>query len=487
MEENRTLELLELGFPKLGRACVFFALFFVFCRFENPVGILYPVSILSLEAAYLFFYKKMGEPVKKDSYFYLGAAALLGISTCITDNWVIQYFNRIAIWLLFGVTCLHNSYRDEGWHVSTYVRNLFALAFAILGNFFVLFRCQQEKQKKEPGEKNEEKRKLAVQILAGVLIAVVLLAVILPLLSEADAVFQKILSDLFGNLFRGILIPARFLRAVMFFIVMVLFSFSSAYTLHKKGLREDQSDKRSQSPVVALTFTSILAFVYVFFCGLQLVVLLIGARLPERYTYSAYAREGFFQLLFVCVINLAVVLICVGLFQEHKMLKILLTVISACTYFLTGLAYYRMMLYIGAYGLTRLRVLTLAALLAVAILLAGLIFNIYDYEFPLFRFSVAVVTCIYVLLSLSRMDAWIADYNLNRNVYKFELSADFAPAMEKAIRNGKMQEEQAQRFAREFFSRMNTYENENFRTFNFSHYQGKKAAEAYFKALESKR
>lgn len=474
---------MEIGFPKFGRACVFFALFFVFCRFENPAGILYPVGILGLEAAYLFFMKKTGASIKKDSYFYLAAAALLSISTCLTDNWVIQYFNRIGIWLLFGVTCLHNSYEDEKWRFSTYIRNLFALFFTILGNSFVIFRYR----KTDPKQRDKEKTTRYLQILLGVLIALFLLTIILPMLARADVVFKSLLEKLFGNLFQGMLFPARLAKLLFLFAVAVLLSFSSGYSLRKKGLKEDQKDHRGISPVVAITFTSILAFVYLFFCGLQITVLLGGARLPEGYTYSAYAREGFFQLLFVSMLNLALVLACIAFFRENKILRLLLTVISACTYFLTGSAFYRIMLYIEAYGLTRLRVLTVSALLAIAVLLIGILANIYDYEFPLFRFSVAVVTCVYVVLSLSRMDAWIAEYNLKtqglaameRNQYVFQLSADAAGSIERAATKEPEQSKLIQGLVTDYFDRMAYYE-EDFRTFNVSHHLAKQAAFRYF-------
>ena len=45
-----------------------------------------------------------------------------------------------------------------------------------------------------------------------------------------------------------------------------------------------------------------------------------------------YAREGFFQLLTVGFINLAIVLVCMTFFRESRLLKAVLTVMSLCTF-----------------------------------------------------------------------------------------------------------------------------------------------------------
>ena len=46
-------------------------------------------------------------------------------------------------------------------------------------------------------------------------------------------------------------------------------------------------------------------------------------KLPEGYTYSQYAREGFFQLLAVSIINFLMVLFVNKFFKESTILKVL--------------------------------------------------------------------------------------------------------------------------------------------------------------------
>ncbi|WP_353960240.1 DUF4153 domain-containing protein, partial [Klebsiella pneumoniae] len=63
------------------------------------------------------------------------------------------------------------------------------------------------------------------------------------------------------------------------------------------------------------------------------VIYLFGGlgTLPENYTYASYAREGFFQLVFVCILNLSMVLICKKYFRDNRILKVILTFICSCT------------------------------------------------------------------------------------------------------------------------------------------------------------
>ena len=65
------------------------------------------------------------------------------------------------------------------------------------------------------------------------------------------------------------------------------------------------TDKRRYSPVIAITVNVVLLCVYLVYCGIQVIYLFMRrGTLPEGYTYSSYAHEGFFQLVFVCLINI---------------------------------------------------------------------------------------------------------------------------------------------------------------------------------------
>ena len=203
-----------------------------------------------------------------------------------------------------------------------------------------------------------------------------------------------------------------------FALYLFLFAFFTPYCLINRfsnhDLQENLPDKRTAEPLIAITFTGILSFVYAVFCLIQIVYLFAGlGSLPENYTYASYAREGFFQLVFVCLINLSMILLCKKYFRKSKVLKILLTFVCVCTYIMIASSAYRMILYISAYQLTFLRVFVLWALLVIFLLVSGALVLIYKDDFPLVKFYVVTVTVLYLIFSFAHPDYWIAKYNLN--------------------------------------------------------------------------
>jgi hypothetical protein len=96
----------------------------------------------------------------------------------------------------------------------------------------------------------------------------------------------------------------------------------------------------------------------------------------------------------------------------------------------------RMVLYIQTYHLTFLRILVLWGLLLLTVLFAGVIANLYQKYFSLFRYSVVVVTVCYLALSFAHPDYWIAKYNVAQmdtatfdEDYLEDLCADAAPVL----------------------------------------------------------
>lgn len=134
--------------------------------------------------------------------------------------------------------------------------------------------------------------------------------------------------------------------------------------------------------------------------------------LPDDMTYAEYARQGFFQLMFVSVLNVILVLICHAIFSKSTVLNIVLTIMSACTYVMIASSALRMTMYIKAYDLTYMRILVFTALAVLAVVLAGVIVRIYTDRFPLVRYSMFVIVTVYIIVSFLRPAYLVARYNL---------------------------------------------------------------------------
>lgn len=258
---------------------------------------------------------------------------------------------------------------------------------------------------------------------------------------------------MFANIFSRIL-DALNLETIFgtFFMAVAVFFISYAVyaALSMKEVKEGTPDLRTLEPIIAIIVTAALSVIYLLFSVIQILYLFIGnMKLPEGYTYSSYAREGFFQLLAVCVLNLIIVLVCLYLFRENTALKVILTVISGCTFIMITSSALRMIMYINRYNLTFLRIFVLWSLAVIFLLMAGVTVFIYRNRFPLFTYSMVIVTVFYIGLSFSHPDYWIAKYNLtpahleylddydirDNQKYLRKLSADAAPVLLDKSRN----------------------------------------------------
>jgi hypothetical protein len=143
-----------------------------------------------------------------------------------------------------------------------------------------------------------------------------------------------------------------------------------------------------------------------------------GGELPTSYTYAQYARKGFFELCAVATINLALLaftyLLARRQIREYPpFLRVLTGFISLCTSLLILTAMSKMLLYIGTYGLTRLRIYTLWFM--VLLLLVFLVLLVWHIKsFKLGRILVIIPLVCSLALFLTNTDGIIARYNVGQ-------------------------------------------------------------------------
>lgn len=454
-----------------------FSLFYVFCLYDNVSGVLYPVFLTGMLMMYQCLMEQAGRSIKKDSKLYMLAILLLGISTFLTGNFIIIWCNKLAVWVLFGILLLHDGYEDQKWTVFRYVGGLWELAMMTLAHLFTVFPELAKSRrvwKEQAGAGEKKQNGKLIYVILGILLGATLLCLILPLLISADAVFDQMLGGAFDWVVRvlsRIILPTKLLLMTLMFLWGLMFFFGIYSAVKNRKPQTEEKDLRTQEPVLAITVLAVIGVVYLLFCMVQISYLFTGGfTLPAEYSYAGFARQGFFQLLFISALNLMLVLVTLSFFRENTALKIMLTFLSACTYILIISSACRMFLYIQAYQLTRLRVLVLFALLVLAVLFAGVIRSIYQERFPMIHYSVAVVAVLYLVLSFSHMDAWIASYNIahDQTSYLYELSTDASGPMLKAAKEGTAEVE----MTRAYFS-MNKYQAEahsGMRKFNVSEF-----------------
>lgn len=408
------------NFPFFIWATLGYALFYVICLYDNGSGITFPLFTLGTLIYFVLCMKKMDVKVKPYSIFYIVCIELLGLSTFLTDSWVIIFLNKCSIFFLVIVFLLHNFYENKHWNFIDHIKAYLSAIFISFGFIYKPFSHMVNYKKQRVVVVGEKKNNKILYVVLGVVISLPLVAVVLVLLISADVVFGQIFIDMFEDisLFNliGDSILSSILFVVVFFFTYMLVSFLSSY--HVNGVKKE---REGGEPLIAVTVCAILSVIYIVFCGIQIVYLFIGSgaalSLPGDMTYAEYARQGFFQLLFVCIINLILVLAGIYFFKESKLLKVFLCIITCCTFIMIASSAMRMLLYIQYKYLTFLRVFVLWALLVITLVMIGVVITIFKKNFNFFKYSTIVVTCLYLVLSFARVDYFVAKVNTD-NMYE---------------------------------------------------------------------
>lgn len=392
------------NFHIYGVASILYGLLYVFCMYKNEAGITFPILVAGTIGYVVFVLRKLQMKLKKESWFYIISMMLLGISTFCTDDWRIIFFNKTGVFLLTLAMVLGIVYDTSKWNLGKYLGSICKVCVLSIGQVCRPFADVVWYCKNRLGQKHSK----YLYLLLGVGITIPVVGIVFSLLTSADAVFRDkaeqvlaevSLEDLWGMTF-------------MFFFVATA-SYCVVAWLGQKKIKEEVSDSKKWEPLIGIPLASVLSLLYLVFSGIQIVYLFMGKmQLPEGYTYAEYAREGFFQLLAVSIINLVIVLVGLYYFKPSKALKVVLAIMSLCTFIMIASSAMRMVIYIQYYYLTFLRILVLWSLAVLTVIFAGVIVYIVKESFPLFRYSLVVFTCFYIGLSFSHPDYWIAKVNL---------------------------------------------------------------------------
>lgn len=216
----------------------------------------------------------------------------------------------------------------------------------------------------------KEKNKKIVNVILGLAIGAGISFVILLLLTSADDYFDAFLSKFsisinldFGN--------------VILFIIWFIIIFSISLNVYKnKDIKMREVGLKKIDNTIIITILSVINFVFVLFLISEISKLCGNfLQLPKGYIYSSYAREGFFQLLFVTLINFSIISFLMyktnGI-KENKIVRNLIFLLIAFSIILIFNSYYRMYLYIDKFGFTILR-LQVMLFLTMEVVLFGFI------------------------------------------------------------------------------------------------------------------
>ena len=352
------------------------------------------------------------------SYIYFAMAVIFFINTGISGNLMVQFLDTLfgsIMYAMWAFTVNNPAYSGADDNL------LYCLFSSVFGQTFGnMGKCPSAvislTRKSGAGQNIRN-------VIIGLFIAAPVTLVVISLLSSADDNF----SELMGNIFDGIM--DNFMGDMVLFIFALPLSFLifGAVYAAVKSKAENRLDVERCSNVTAamrlapaaVMYSSVipLCVVYVifFFSQLAYFTSAFGGVLPEEFSAAEYARQGFFELCAVSVINLAVIaainLLC--RFEEKRpaALKFFTAILSVFTLILIATAFSKMAMYISRFGLTQLRVYTSWFMILLAVLFILVIVRQFR-KINLARIGSVIFTVMLAFLSFSQSDALIAKYNL---------------------------------------------------------------------------
>ena len=203
------------------------------------------------------------------------------------------------------------------------------------------------------------------------------------MLASADTIFfSKIINLLIKVFSLGIFESETY---VDLFLRIIIILFLSVYLIALLyNIIEDNfcdydvktKEKKRIDKIIGNTVLTILNIVYLIFCYIQVSALFMKMGNMLDYEYATYARQGFFQLMAVSLINLSLILITFRKNNQDKRInytKIMNICLAIFTLIILCSSFYRMYLYEQEYGYTFLRLMVYFVLITEAILIIAII------------------------------------------------------------------------------------------------------------------
>ncbi len=305
-----------------------------------------------------------------------------------------------------------------------------------LKNLFLPLRAASETRlTKKKNRGVPARRRHLLPILLGVLVALPLLFWAVSLLIDADAAFESVLGASFDALrqfaerleirLSELFDPFALFLAILFtpYIFSVMFSFAHGVA---KNENRDTAPRwaglQKLSPAFVITVLSVLSAAYVLYLLTQTGYLFaaFSGHLPGGDTISVtdYARRGFFELCKLGGLNFVLIALSVGVTRRSagKLLapvKALDTFLCIFTMLLCAVSMAKILLYIGAYGLTEKRLYVFVADFVLLLCFAAVLLRLWIRRFPYMQVMLAAVCLSMTMLSVCGVGNTIAWYNAN--------------------------------------------------------------------------
>ena len=380
-----------------------FPLFFCFCialtflLYRRKLKSLNPTQIIIISGILIF------------SFFFAFRSAL--------ELQIVNFCLTLYLFTLFISSCSKEKQMKEGglYDYLPDINHCF-IKSAQIGKQEVTALCQSQ---------TEGKDKKLKSILKGILYALPLLFVFSMLMANADLLFERFFNS-FWQFSKQYLLEGIGRTALLIFTTIL---FTGIYLIiDRKNQSNLEPFKEARSKkigfiegIVALTLTNLL---FSIFTVIQIIFLVGGEQQISslNISYSVYAREGFWQMIWIGITAFILSLVSGKIMmretkKQHYIYKANVFLMSVMMLVIMVSAFYRLWLYEQSYGFTILRFYSHTFIVYLAILFIILSIKIIqEQNNNKFVFKIFVTSLLtFMLWNISNPHSFIATMNLKRH------------------------------------------------------------------------
>jgi hypothetical protein len=419
------------------------ALVFNFLFFHKLLGVSFPIfTVILLGTVFLFGqYQKVS--MKRTSWLML-LIIFFALMTGIHDNEFLTFLNVVAT---FGLLMLLAHGLVGTPAILMRIRDYFILA--ILVPLRMLGRALSTLSSIGQIHSSVGNRDVWLRVFKGAVMAVPILIIFGALFSQADLAFSQFLKGFINIHLEESAIEFTALLVLSFVAGLCYLSYIFFPKQTQPALLHDQVDKEVQpgKGIEVLVFLGLISALFLVFIGFQVTYLFGGETniVNTGFTYAEYARRGFWELLWVAVMSLVVLLASekyAGV-QSKKdkrfMIPALLLIVEVIVVITS--AFKRLSLYIDTYGMTELRFYVagfIILLLVLFILLAVKFIKSKREEFFTFATLLSVVTFL-IVINIINPHAFIIRANIEQFNQTGKLDADYVGRLSADAVSGKVE------------------------------------------------
>jgi len=465
--------------------------------YDKRPGISYIIFVLAFYAALLWHSRRNLLQKIDFAWFLVIPVLMLALTFILFSNEIFCTLNFFGIPVLVVVqTLLITKNNKYPWYTIEFIGDILNGLFGrTLGNVSKPFKLIVLLLHKSP---RAGKHSTLKKVLIGLVISIPLLLIIIALLASADLVFEHFLGripEIFENINIG-----KFLAHAIIIVSISTFVFGYIWSLSNTDTENSNTKKTNAGscnavwdPVVIITILISINIIYVIFTIIQFSYLFGSLKygLPHDFTYSEYARRGFFELVAVTLINLSILIGCISFTKKGssivcRVLRISYLLLIFCTLVILFSAHFRMSLYEKAYGYTYLRVLTHMFMAFLFVIMLVTFYRVWNDKFKLLKAYIIVAVISYLIINYVNIDVIIARGNINIYFktgkidvnYLTSLSYDAVPEITRLLDCG---DEEVEGKVQKYLHRVKDQlsKDESWQSFNVSRYRASKVLSEY--------